>query len=98
MDSQETPLKGLTMYLELTQTQPFLGFNHQGNSWKGTGGIRGKRGESEVTGNRANAGRQLPPRQSPEARQWYCPLSEHSSTQSQKAMKEVASPGNYLRL
>ena len=79
------------MDLKHMQTHPLCdsapGQNLEGHKWH-----MGKRGEKEVIDNRARAGRELPPRQSPEARQWHCPISEPSPTQSHKVVKQFVSP------
>ena len=76
--SQETPLKGPTKVSGLTQIHPLWDSEQQleGHKWQ----MR-KRGENEVTDNRVRAGRQLPPRQSPETRQKHCPLTEPQSNE-----------------
>ena len=83
-DSQESPLKGLATDLGFTQIQ------HEGKSWKGNSGIW----ESEVSGIKVSARRELPPGQN--SRQQHCLLSEllphtlHRATEQQHGLPALA--------
>ena len=76
--SQETPLTRPMTHLVLTLRHIHSGIQHQGNSWKGTSGIRGE-SEVQVLGDRFLLGK------TPDTRQQHCPLCEPSPTQQQSS-------------
>ena len=97
-NSQETSLKGPTRDLVLTQTYCLW--------YSAPGATAGKAEEAyEEKGRKVKwlvrgwvLGRQLPPGQSPEARQCHCPLIGPSPHRATKQQNGLLCPGDYLRL